>query len=100
MNGRDGSEISSGHKKDIVVPARRGQVAIYGGRWPAGGKIQGYSNKHYDGYSDYSHGARMVGRTVMVDGKAMDIRDVMADPNLAPLVSNRGPIKSPSYPVD
>ena len=100
LEGKDASGINSGHKKDIVVPARKGKVAIYGGKWPQGGTIQPYSNKHYDGYSDYSHGARMVGRTVLVDGKPMDIHDVMADPNLAPLVSGRGPINQAGYPVD
>lgn len=100
MAGRDGDGIISGHKKDIVIPARKGKVAIYGARYQSGARVQPYSNKHYDGYSDYSHGARIVGRNVLVDGKMMDINDVMADPNLAPLVSRRGPIKSPAYPVD
>jgi len=97
LEGQATGGIVSGHKKDIVIPADDGKVAIYGARYADGKRVQPYSNVHEAAYADYSHGARMVDRTVIVDGKPMDIRDVMADPNLAPLVSNRGAIARSSY---
>ena len=80
--------LVSGHKKDIVIPARNGRVAIYGGRWPNGGRIQSYSNVHHSGYEDYSHGARLVSQQITVDGRSMSLSDALADPNLAPLFTN------------
>lgn len=82
------TELVSGHKKDLVIPARDGRVAIYGGSWPGSGKrIQPYSNKHFDIYADYSHGVRLVSQEVVIDGKKMKLDEVLADPNLAPLVT-------------
>ena len=80
--------LVSGHKKDLVIPARNGRVAIYGGRWPNGGRIQSYSNVHHSGYEDYSHGARLVSQQITVDGRSMSLSDALADPNLAHLFTN------------
>ena len=80
--------LVSGHKKDIVIPHRDGRVAIYGGRWENGSRIQSYSNVHHDGYEDYSHGVRLVSQEVMIDGQSMSLRDALADPALASLFTN------------
>lgn len=86
--GEAQTELVSGHKKDLVIPAKDGRVAIYGGSWPGSGKrIQPYSNKHFDIYADYSHGVRLVSQEVVIDGKKMKLEEVLADPNLAPLVT-------------
>jgi hypothetical protein len=82
------TELVSGHKKDLVIPHRDGRVAIYGGRWPNGGRIQDYSNVHHDGYEDYSHGARLISQAVTIDGQTMRLADALADPALASLFTN------------
>ena len=90
--GQAQTGIVSGHKKDLVIPNKDGKVAIYGGTWPGTDKrIQPYSNLHENTYEDYSHGARLVSQDVVIDGKAMKLSDVLADPNLAPLVTRFPP---------
>lgn len=84
--------IVSGHKKDLVIPNKDGRVAIYGGTWPGTDKrVQPYSNLHESTYEDYSHGARLVSQDVVIDGKTMKLSEVLADPNLAPLVTRFPP---------
>ena len=36
-------------------------------------------------------------RSILVDGIPRDIRDVLKDPALAPLLSDEGPIEKPFY---
>jgi hypothetical protein len=93
------SELVSGHKKDLVIPHKDGRVAIYGGTWPGTDKrVQPYSNLHESSYEDYSHGARLVSQDVVIDGKTMKLSDVLADPNLAPLVTRFPPGKNGDPP--
>lgn len=93
--GEAQSELVSGHKKDLVIPNKDGRVAIYGGTWPGTDKrVQPYSNLHESSYEDYSHGARLVSQDVVIDGKTMKLSDVLADPNLAPLVTRFPPGKN------
>lgn len=90
--GQAQTSIVSGHKKDLVIPNKDGKVAIYGGTWPGTDKrVQPYSNLHENTYEDYSHGARLVSQDVVIDGKTMKLSDVLADPNLAPLVTRFPP---------
>lgn len=79
----------SGHKKDLVIPHRDGRVAIYGGRWENGGRIQSYSNVHHDGYEDYSHGARLISQQITIDGRTMRLEEALADPSLRSLFTNQ-----------
>lgn len=88
-SGQAPGEFVSGHKKDLVIPHRDGRVAIYGGRWADGSRIQSYSNVHHDGYEDYSHGARLVSQQIMVDGQPMRLEDALADPSLRSLFTNQ-----------
>lgn len=88
-SGQAPNEFVSGHKKDLVIPHRDGRVAIYGGRWENGGRIQSYSNVHHDGYEDYSHGARLVSQQITVDGRSMRLEDALADPALRSLFTNQ-----------
>ncbi len=85
-SGAAPNHLVSGHKKDIVIPARDGRVAIYGGRW-GGGERQSYSNIHGDYYEDYSHGARLISEQITVDGRPMSLSDALADPALRPLLT-------------
>lgn len=102
LEGTPKGALVAGHKKDVVLTnalaQRPRQVAIYGWHQPNGKAIQGLSTVHENTYSDYSHGVRLVARTMIVDGKPMDIRDVMASPKLYGLVSDEGPLKVTRIP--
>jgi hypothetical protein len=89
--------LVSGHKKDLVLTRRLlahpDRVAIYGWHRPDGRPIQPLSTVHGAGYVDYSHGVRLVWHEVWVDGRPRSIYDVLADPALAPVLSDEGPIR-------
>jgi hypothetical protein len=91
---RDG--LIAGHKKDIVITARMTgeitQVPIYGWHRLSGRRIQPLYLGHGARYVDYSHGLRLVSRHARLDGKPVDLRDLLADPELAPLASDEGPL--------
>lgn len=90
-----------GIKKDVVLTNRLREkphkVAIYGWHYPHGEPIQTLYIGHVDWYVDYSHGVRLVKRTVLVDGKRRDIRQVLASPELSSLLSDEGPLLFPAY---
>jgi hypothetical protein len=54
-------------------------VAIYGWHKLDGKPIQPLYTGHVDWYVDYSHGIRLIHRTIWVNGKSMDYVDVMKD---------------------
>jgi hypothetical protein len=82
--GRKG--LIAGIKKDVVISGKisRGtktdKVAIYGWHKPGGFPIQPLYTGHVNWYVDYSHGTRLVSRTVVVKGKEMDYMDVLKHP--------------------
>ncbi len=88
--------LTSGDKKDLVLTERLwelpGRVAIYGWHRAPGRPIQPLSMVHGARYADYSHGVRLVSRTVYVNGAARPIESVLGDPALAPLLSAEGPM--------
>ena len=88
--------LVSGDKKDVVVTkllARNpGKIAIYGWHRLNGAPIQPLSTVHGACYADYSHGIRLVSETVLVDGKARSVYDVLRDPVLSKVLSDEGPI--------
>jgi len=90
-------DLVSGHKKDLVLTNRLaampGRVAIYGWHWPTGVPIQPLSTVHGSEYADYSHGVRLVGQTVLVDGVIWSIFDLLRDRDFATLVSDEGPLR-------
>jgi hypothetical protein len=89
--------LTAGDKKDVVLTAQLwrvpGRVAIYGWHRPSGDPIQPLSTVHGAGYVDYSHGVRLVSRTVYVNGVGRRLEDVLADRELAPLISGEGPLR-------
>lgn len=93
--GRTG--LIAGHKKDVVLCSalalRPNRVAIYGWHLLNGHTIQGLNaHRHEAGYCDYSHGGRLMGPTVELDGVAHDLDAVLADAKLAPLLTGeQGP---------
>jgi len=95
--------LITGHKKDVVISNiwKPGRVVIYGWFNQDGSRIQPLSNVHDDKYADYSHGIRFVHPTMRVDGKDMNLEDVLKDPTLSGLVSDEGALTSANvrYPT-
>lgn len=89
-------ELLAGHKKDVVLSQRLAtrpdRVAIYGWHQRSGDPIQPLSTIHGSRYADYSHGLRLVWATVLIDGEERSVYDVLADPELAPILSDEGAI--------
>ena len=88
--------LTAGNKKDLVLTPRLwqnpGRVAIYGWHRAAGAPIQPLSTVHGASYADYSHGIRLVSEFVYVNGVQRALADVLADPRLAGLLSDEGPL--------
>ena len=59
---------------------------------PNGRPIQPLSTVHGAEYADYSHGVRLVSQTAFLNGKPTDLADIMADRELAGVVTGEGPI--------
>lgn len=94
-------QLLAGHKKDIVISNKLSEknhrLAIYGWHTSAGNPIQPVSTYHGDWYSDYSHGARLIGNKMLIDGTSHRIEDVLKDEELAPLISHEGVISQSQY---
>lgn len=91
--------LVAGIKKDVVVTnrlqERSNRVAIYGWHRLDGSPIQPLTIVHRDTYVDYSHGIRLIRRTLQVDGKPITVTEVLKDPMLCALLSDEGPIDTP-----
>lgn len=96
--GRPLGALTAGHKKDVVLTnrlvARPSQVAIYGWHKPDGRPIQPLSLVHERSYADYSHGVRLVHPEALLDGRPVNLADVLRDPALAGLVSAEGALST------
>ena len=87
----------AGNKLDLVLTAslaaNPGKVALYGWHRSDGRPVQ----KRFVGATDslvvFSHGVRLVHRRVIVDGVTRDLRDVLRDPEIAPVLSDDGVIE-------
>lgn len=94
-------KLTAGGKKDVIITATLrdvpGKVAIYGLQRLDGTPIQPLYTGHAQTWVDYSHGIRLVQQTMTVDGAPRKIADVLADAELAPLLSDEGVIASPRY---
>ncbi|MCA8977503.1 MAG: hypothetical protein KDC98_22460 [Planctomycetes bacterium] len=95
--------LVAGIKKDVVASARiataPGRVCIYGWHYLNGTPIQPLYSGHTFGHVDYSHGIRLVARSMEVDGVRTTVDAVLADPLLNVLLSDEGPFASFSYPT-
>lgn len=96
-------DLLAGHKKDVVVTKRLRElppkVAIYGFYRSNGTPWQPFALPHEVGYSDYSHGVRLVSTSMLINGVPMDLEEVLSTPKLAPLVSDEGVIPNPRYRI-
>lgn len=88
--------LTAGIKKDVVLSNRLKEkphkVAIYGWHDPDGGPIQPLYVGHVDWYVDYSHGVRLMANSMIVDGVARPVDEVLRDPRTHVLLSDEGPI--------
>ena len=93
---RTAGALVAGNKKDVVLTDRLLEMpdreAIYGWHRPDGRPIQPLSLVHGAGYADYSHGIRLVGGVVLVDGEEWPYLQALADPVVATVLSGEGPI--------
>ena len=84
--------LIAGIKKDVVISgkisrdSKPGRVAIYGWQKMDGTPIQPLYTGHVNWYVDYSHGIRLVYRTIYVNKKPMDYIDVLKDTTLRKLL--------------
>jgi hypothetical protein len=89
-------ELTAGDKKDLVLTSRLwqfpGRVAIYGWHRAVNQPIQPLSTVHGARYADYSHGVRLVSSIVYVNSVKRSIDDVLAEPQLATLLTSEGPL--------
>ena len=87
-------DLIAGHKKDVVLTNRLikkpDKIAIYGWHNGIDDPIQPLSTFHENRYADYSHGIRLVWQTVLIDGEARSIIEVLGDPLLAPVLTYEG----------
>jgi hypothetical protein len=98
--GATSNLLITGDKKDLVLSPRLwsqpGRVAIYGWQRANGAPIQPLSTVHGEHYADYSHGVRLVSKVVLVNGRPRSIFDLLADPLMAPLLSDEGTLPRPN----
>ncbi|HET7118149.1 MAG TPA: hypothetical protein VFI29_16750, partial [Hanamia sp.] len=77
--------LIAGIKKDVVITgmltrsSKPNRVAIYGWQKLDGKPIQPLYTGHVNWYVDYSHGIRLVYRTIYINKKPMDYTDVLKD---------------------
>ncbi len=97
--GCPSGELTSGHKKDIVLTnrllRRPDRIAIYGWHKSDREPIQPLSTVHGARYADYSHGVRLIWSTVWINGEARSIYEILQNPVLASLLSYEGVIEKP-----
>ena len=93
--------LVAGIKKDVVVTnrlaERSNRVAIYGWHKLDGSPIQPLTIVHHAGYVDYSHGVRLMRRTVTMGNRPVDVRQVLCRADRAGLLSDEGTVSRPSY---
>lgn len=101
-------QLISGLKKDVIITnkiagdtLRGNHVTIYGWHYPDGSRIQPSNNVHVNYYVDYSHGIRLIYRTIKIDGVEYDIQQALKDPLLFKLLSDEDtPMSRPTYSGD
>src|SRR5664280_799424 len=96
--------LVAGHQKDVVISAKLAsapaKVAIYGWHQTNGVPIQSLYLNHIASWVDYSQCTRLVQQKMTVNGLPKTVAEVLADPALAGLLSDEGPIPNPRYPTN
>ena len=95
------SALVAGHKKDVVITPRLAtninKVAIYGWHQTNGVPIQPLYLGHKATWVDYSHGIRLVPQRMILNGETTTVSRVLADSELAVLLSDEGVITNARY---
>jgi len=92
--GRKG--LIAGIKKDVVSSGKitGRNVVIYGWHQLNGKPIQPLYGGHINWYVDYSHGIRLVSRTIKVNGRRMDYMEVLSHPIYWKLISDEDSVRT------
>lgn len=102
--GRDG--IIAGIKKDVVISdqinsgLQTNKVAIYGWHKLGGIPIQPLYTGHVNWYVDYSHGVRLVSRTIFINGKKYDYTDILKMESWKKILSDEAHTDFVRYPTN
>lgn len=104
---RAGAEgLIAGIKKDVILTERIAadprpdRLALYGWHRLDGKPIQPIYTGHINRYVDYSHGIRLVFRTLLVNGRPVDYTDVMKDRKLRRAISRDTGDPMLAYPTE
>ncbi len=93
--------LTAGHKKDVVISAalefHRDRLAIYGFYDKQRQPIQDIGTTHEATFADYAQGVRLIADPCVLNGAIRSMREVLADPGLARLVSTEGPLRVTRY---
>jgi hypothetical protein len=101
-NGRTG--LIAGIKKDIVISSKinsgpkTNKVAIYGWHKLDGKPIQPLYTGHVNWYADYSHGIRLINRTIIIDGRMYDFTEVLNNVRFKRILSDEDDTDFVRYP--
>lgn len=92
----------AGHKKDVVLTTAlngtSARVAIYGWHRSDGSPIQPIYVGHTDRWVDYSHGVRLVSRSILVNGSVQSLPDVLKHETRSQWFLDEGPLVTAGYP--
>ena len=95
--------LVAGHLKEVILSHEdlSKRLAFWGFFTREGRPIQrGFGCPHGPGFADYSHGFRLVGPEVDLDGRTVRYEELVTSPEYASLVFAEGgqPSKPPRYP--
>ena len=101
LGARSHQQLLAGHKKDLVLAAvlatKSNSVAIYGWHKADGKPIQPFYAGHASTWADYSHGIRLIANDAELDGQPVRLPALLADTNLATMLSTEGPLRVTRY---
>ena len=98
--------LIAGIKKDIVLSdaitknTKPNRMALYGWHQLNGLPIQPLYTGHVSHYVDYSHGIRLIYRTIFINGKKYDYTDLLKDPLLRKTLTEEEDCSFTRYKVE
>jgi hypothetical protein len=96
--------LIAGIKKDIVITdkinsgPKTNKVAIYGWHKLDGNPIQPLYTGHVNWYVDYSHGVRLISKTIYIDEKKYDYTEILKSKSLRKILSDEDTNNFIRYP--
>jgi hypothetical protein len=102
---RSADNIVGGTKKDIIISNKiyssdvsYERVVIYGWHTSVNNPVQPVYHRHSAMYADYSHGVRLISNIAFLDGDSVQVKDLVMNASLWPILSDEGVISQPWYP--